>query len=195
MKNIYTGYDFNGNEIKIGDGTAPTSAINKGQLDTSITETRAYIDSKVQNLGEYVGKINPTAGLPTTGSGVGNAIDKGDWWYIEAEGNLLGVPVHVGDRLQALVANPDTTDNTAANTDFVVLHTYHPEDGRYAISNLALTANVEKTITHGLGYKFVQVSVADADGNKVDLDVKYVDESTLKLTSSVTVNVWGVISI
>ncbi|MGL5748888.1 MAG: hypothetical protein ACRCXT_00055, partial [Paraclostridium sp.] len=101
----------------------------------------------------------------------------------------------VGDRLQALADDPDTTNNTASNTGFVVLHTYHPEDGRYAISNLTLTANVEQTINHGLGYRFVQVSVADADGNKVDLDVKYVDESNLKLISSATVNVWGVISI
>ncbi|MGL5750206.1 MAG: hypothetical protein ACRCXT_06740 [Paraclostridium sp.] len=195
MKNIYVGYDFGTNEIKVANGTTATSATNKGQLDAGILEAKAYTDSKIQNLGEYVGKINPTAGLPTTGSGALNEIDKGDWWYIEAEGNLLGVPVHVGDRLQALINDPDTSDNTSANTGFVVLHTYHPEDGRYTISNLALTANTEKTINHGLGYRFVQVSVADVDGNKVDLDVKYVDESNLKLTSSATVNVWGVISI
>lgn len=195
MKNIYVGYDFGTNEIKVTNGTTPLSGVNKGQLDSGVLEAKAYTDSKIQNLGEYVGKISPSAGLPLTGSGANNEIDKGDWWYIEAEGTLLGVPVHVGDRLQALINDPDTSDNTAQNVGFTVLHTYHPEDGRFSITNLSLVANTPLNVNHGLGYKFVQVSVADSNGKRVDLDVNFVDENNLTLEANVNVSVWGVISI
>lgn len=97
--------------------------------------------------------------------------------------------------MQAMVDNPDTADNTAANTDWKVLHSYHEADSRFAIDNLALVADTPATVNHGLGYKFVHVSVADATGDAVDVQVNYVDENNLTLTANTSVTVSGVVSI
>lgn len=195
-KDIYVNYDMNANKVTgLADGTNATDAATKGQIDTLDTNLRAYIDGEILGLGAFVGEHDPGNGIPTAGSGASGAIDKGDWWHFTGEGTLLGVSIHKGDRLQAMVDNPDTTTNTAANTDFKVLHTYHEADGRYSIDNISLVANTAYTVNHGLGYKFVQVSVADVDGKRIDVEVDYVDENNLTLTSNQNVTVWGVVSI
>ena len=195
-KKIYTDYDFRGNTVTgIANASGASDAVNKSQLDAQNTELRAYIDGQILGLGEFVGEIDPSNGLPTTGSGAAGTIDAQDWWYINTGGTLLGVSVHKGDRLQAMIPNPDTTDNTAANTDFKLLHTYHGADSRFPLSNLALTANTPLNINHGLGYRFVQVAIADSTGNKVDVEVNYVDENNLTLTATENLTVYGVISI
>ena len=60
---------------------------------------------------------------------------------------------------------------------------------------LALVADTPATVNHGLGYKFVHVSVADATGDAVDVQVNYVDENNLTLTANTSVTVSGVVSI
>ena len=75
------------------------------------------------------------------------------------------------------------------------MHSYHEADSRFAINNLSLTADTPQNVNHGLGYKFVHVSVANADGDAVDVQVKYVDENNLTLTANTSVNVSGVVSI
>lgn len=194
-KNIYVNQNLNGNTISgLGNAVNAQDAATKGQLDTKETEIKSYVDSKVENLGEYVGTLVPTA-LPTTGSGAGSIIDKGDWWYISQNGTLLGVAVHKGDRLQASVSNPNTSTNDATNTDFFILHNYDDSQSRYEISNLSLVADTPLIITHNLGYKIVQVSVIDSNNKKIDVDVEYVDNNNLKLTSNQNITVWGVVSL
>lgn len=80
-------------------------------------------------------------------------------------------------------------------TDWKVLHSYHEADSRFSIDNLALVADTPATVNHGLGYKFVHVSVADATGDAVDVQVNYVDENNLTLTANTSVTVSGVVSI
>lgn len=195
-KNFYYDMNLNGGKISgIADGVNASDAVNKSQLDAQDTALRAYIDAEILGLGAFVDELDPSLGLPTAGSGAAGAIDGGDWWYISAEGTLLGIPVHKGDRLQAMVDTPDTEDNTAANTDWKVLHSYHEADSRFSIDNLALVADTPATVNHGLGYKFVHVSVADATGDAVDVQVNYVDENNLTLTANTSVTVSGVVSI
>lgn len=195
-KNIYTSYDFNGNKIEgVADGVLATDVANKGQLDLGVAEAKAYTDSKIEGLGTYVGQLDPSLGLPTSGSGVEGAIDKGDWWYISTNGTLLGIPVHKGDRLQASIDNPDTVDNTSANTDWFVLHTFHEDDLRYPINALSLTADTPINVNHGLGYRYVHVTLVDETGNRIDADVNYVDENNLTITSSNTIVANGVVTI
>jgi hypothetical protein len=195
-KNFYYDMNLNGGTITgIADGVNATDAATKGQLDAQDTALRAYVDAEILGLGSFVDELDPSLGLPTAGSGAAGAIDGGDWWYISAEGTLLGIPVHKGDRLQAMVDNPDTDDNTGTNTDWKVLHSYHEADSRFPITNLELTADTPETINHGLGYKFVHVTVADAAGDAVDVQVNYVDENNLTLTANTTVTVSGVVSI
>lgn len=195
-KNFYYDMNLNGGTITgIANGANATDAVTKGQLDAQDTALRAYIDAEILGLGAFVGELDPSLGLPTAGSGAAGAIDGGDWWYISSDGSLLGIPVHKGDRLQAMVDTPDTEDNTAANTDWKVLHSYHEADSRFSIDNLALVADTPATVNHGLGYKFVHVSVADATGDAVDVQVNYVDENNLTLTANTSVTVSGVVSI
>lgn len=195
-KNFYYDMNLNGGTITgIANGANATDAVTKGQLDAQDTALRAYIDAEILGLGAFVDELDPSLGLPTAGSGAAGAIDAGDWWYISSDGSLLGEPVHKGDRLQALIDNPDTADNTGTNTDWKVLHSYHDADSRFAINNLALVADTPQNVNHGLGYKFVHVTVADAAGDAVDVQVNYVDENNLTLTANTTVTVSGVVSI
>ncbi|MGL5712662.1 MAG: hypothetical protein ACRCX2_06560 [Paraclostridium sp.] len=48
-----------------------------------------------------------------------------------------------------------------------------------------LEDSVEKTITHNLGKRYVQVSVYDSTGLKVEVDVTCVDLNSIKLLSVV----------
>lgn len=195
-KNFYYDMNLNGGTITgIANGVNATDAATKGQLDAQDTALRAYIDAEILGLGAFVGEFDPSLGLPTSGSGAEGAIDKGDWWYISSDSSLLGAPVHKGDRLQAMIDNPNTTNNTGTNTDWKVLHSYHDADSRFPISNVPLVADTPQTINHGLGYKFVHVSVADAAGDAVDVQVNYVDENNLTLTSNTSVTVNGVVSV
>ena len=58
-------------------------------------------------------------------------------------------------------------------------------------SQVTLTANVAQTITHNLGKKLVHVSVMDAAGNLIHLDVVYVSTTalTVKSVTGITVDV------
>ena len=162
-KNFYYDMNLNGGTITgIANGVNATDVATKGQLDAQDTTLRAYIDAEILGLGAFVGEFDPSLGLPTSGSGAEGAIDKGDWWYISSDSSLLGAPVHKGDRLQAMIDNPNTTNNTGTNTDWKVLHSYHE---------------------------------ADAAGNAVDVQVNYVDENNLTLTSNTSVTVNGVVSV
>lgn len=139
-------------------------------------------DTDNQTISQLLPKVSENKAIIISNVGLG-------------EKPLLTLTPSQGDRLQAMVDDPDTTTNTAASTDWKILHTYHEADGRYSIDNISLVANTANTITHGLGYKFVQVTVADADGKRIDVEVDYVDENTLTLTANQNVTVYGVVSI
>lgn len=195
-KQIYQSFDFNGNVINgVAAGVAANDVANKGQVDAAIVTAQAYTDSKIEGLGEYVAQLDPDSGLPTIGSGNGGFIDKGDWWYINDTGTLLGVAVHKGDRLQAAVDNPDTADNSVSNTDFFLLQNFHVADARYEIQSTVMTPDTPVTITHNLGYRFVNVVVVGESGEPVDVNVVYTDVNSLILTSNTAVTITGMVSI
>tara|TARA_Y100001963_G_scaffold155385_1_gene246388 strand:+ start:5030 stop:6139 length:1110 start_codon:yes stop_codon:yes gene_type:complete len=50
-----------------------------------------------------------------------------------------------------------------------------------------LTANTWATLNHGLGKKLVQVSVYDASGNKIHLDVQVVNNNSCKIKASANI--------
>ena len=187
-KKFFHGMDLDGNKLtNIMNGTSPLDATNLSQLDA----LKDYTDAKFQGLGEFVDKLDPATGLPTTGSGANGIIVRNDWFHISADGTLLGKDVNKGDKLLALVDNPDTVDNTDTNSDFAVLHV---EEGRFTIDSLSLVANTPMTVSHNLGYQIVQVALAGLDGSKIDVDVKYIDINTLTLEATSDVVVSGAIS-
>lgn len=116
----------------LGNGTNPTDAVNKGQLDGVATaaatdattkanaaenNAKVYADAIASGLWDDRGSFSAAGGAyPTSangGSGVAGAILKGDIWTISVAGTLpTGQVVEVGDTVRALV---DTPGNTQAN--------------------------------------------------------------------------------
>jgi hypothetical protein len=62
----------------------------------------------ITSVGELVGDHDASTGLPTTGSGIAGAIDKGDYWFITVPGTIVGLgDLAVGDVLFAKVNGAD----------------------------------------------------------------------------------------
>lgn len=141
LKKFFTGLQLNGNKVTgVMDGVSPSDAINRGQLDTQDTSLRAYVDSKVSGMGEFIGDLIPTAGFPTTGSGGSGEIVKDDWWKFSQNGYFYGQRVYEGDRLHAIVDDADTME------DFDIHSEYNPDHTRCEFNNLSLTAPVSEVI-------------------------------------------------
>lgn len=195
-KKIYVDLDLQENKLgNIADGIENTDALNKAQIVTLNDESKDYAAELVNSIGGFVSKIDPASGIPTGGSGVGDSINKGDYYYFNTNGNILGHDVWKGDKLLALVADPDTMTNNDTNTDWVILDNHSTDDDRFVISEEALTADVEDIITHNLGQRFVQVIITDTVGNVVDAAIRLIDANTLGITSSASVTVNGVVSL
>lgn len=208
-KIINVGYDFQDLNVSVGDGTEATHAVNKGQVDaletslqtyadTAESDAKAYTDAKILGLGERVGGLDPAIGLPTVGSGEGGAIDKNDYYIFTASGTLIGQSVQKYERLVALTSNPDTTDNSITNTDWVVEHAPDVADQRKEITALSVAGGATETVNHALGYKYVSVAVYnDATDDQTDIHVHLVDSNNIEITneSANAITVSGVIHI
>lgn len=76
---------------------------------------KAYVDSLIAGIGQFVGGYDASANtdFPSTGSGTGGAVEKGDYWRITAAGTLgttNPLNVQAGDVLIANVDGASTTD-------------------------------------------------------------------------------------
>lgn len=150
-KIIGTEYDFKNLNIQVGEATNDRHVMNKAATTaaisdasaTSLNEAKAYTDSKILGLGERVGTLNPSDGLPTTGSGAEGAIDKNDYWTFEADGSILGEEVHKYEKLIAVTSNP-SLDNDVANTDWVIEHAPHTVDHRTEFTNVTVPATIQE---------------------------------------------------
>jgi len=119
-------FDANGSgnsisNLEIAD-FAPSALASDIQTGTAsqvavATVIKAYVDSKVAALGQLVGQFDASSGLlPSTGSGAGSAIVKGDYWRVSVAGDIVGLGhLEIGD---ALVASEDIASTAA---DFFVL--------------------------------------------------------------------------
>lgn len=176
VKKVMISHDYGNGTVKVRDAVASNEATTKGQVETLIaaqntasetytdnkdTATRSYIDAKILGLGERVGNWDPASGLPTTGSGDGGTIDKNDYWTFSADGTILGETVRKYARLVAAVSNPDTADNTAGNTDWVIEHVPQTHQYRSEFSNVVVPATVQEVL--GVSTLEVQTPLANAD--------------------------------
>lgn len=150
---ISVSYDWGNLPISVGDGTESNHVMNKGQVDALATATetnangytdakdtatRDYIDSKILGLGEFVGAIDPNAGLPTTGTGEAGAIDKNDYWTFANDGVILGEEVH---KYEKLIAN---VDGASIDNEFRIEHAPKTADSRYQFDNLVVPATIQE---------------------------------------------------
>lgn len=69
-------------------------------------DTLEKLYNLIIGIGQLVGNHDASTGLPTTGTGISNAIDKGDFWYITTPGTISGLgDLAIGDVLFAKVNN------------------------------------------------------------------------------------------
>ncbi|MGL5713844.1 MAG: hypothetical protein ACRCX2_12550 [Paraclostridium sp.] len=90
-----------------------------------------------------------------------------------------------GNTIRDLGAGVNPTDAvTKAQLDSAIDSVLEMTEVRYE-TVVDIDDSVPETITHNLGKKFVQVSVYDSTGVKIDMDVTCVDLNTLTLLSTV----------
>lgn len=92
----------------IADREAAIDDLKDGVPGSHDTLRKLY--EAIVGIGTLVGDYNASSNtLPTTGSGLSGAIDKGDYWHITHAGNIVGLgSLAVGDVLFARVANAST---------------------------------------------------------------------------------------
>lgn len=107
--------------IEVADLAASALAVSIGGGSSSTLATtdviKTYVDNAVSSMGQLVGAHDASLGaLPTTGSGIGDAIVAGDYWRVSVSGDIAGLGhLEIGDALVASV------DNAALAADFFVL--------------------------------------------------------------------------
>lgn len=73
----------------------------------------------LKEIGTYVGTFNPASGLPTTGTGRGGIILKGDYWKASGSGTIADILPFTsfaeGDLLFAIKNNANTVDDFFGN--------------------------------------------------------------------------------
>lgn len=131
----------------LGAPTANADAANKEYVDIEIA-------TKIASMGVLV---NDWAGpgYPTVGSGVGGAIQKGDWWRISAVFTLGTEDLEVGDALFAKVNAPGTTA-----TNWFALQNNVGEATATALGLVRTSTSADLTATNGTNTTRV-VRIAD----------------------------------
>lgn len=104
-------------QVKQVSGSSTSDVMSQKAISDLFTALKGGVPSagdtlnKLYNLivgvGQLVGDFDASAGaLPTTGTGLSSAIDKGDYWLITVGGTISGLgTLAVGDMLFAKVAN------------------------------------------------------------------------------------------
>ena len=98
--------------MEVGAATSSNQAVTQAQLDVVAGKSGGYLAYSY----DASGNISQLSGQ---GSGDSGAIRHGDTYKIGTAGTFLGEAAEVGDFIVALVANPDISDNTASNTDWL----------------------------------------------------------------------------
>lgn len=100
--------EINGGQIdNLANATQPQQAATKNQLDSEIASVRADISSVYRAAGDVDASLGT---FPTTGTGLGGAVRRGDTYNVTVAGTIAGFePLDVGDTFYANVNNPAQT--------------------------------------------------------------------------------------
>lgn len=110
--------------VKGSAATASNEFVIKSQLDAVNALAGGYSSY-------YYDPAQPLSQLAGQGSGEGGAILYSDTFKVggtNASFTLFGIQVETGDLISALVAGADTTDETGANVDWIVIETRTASD-------------------------------------------------------------------
>ena len=124
---LTTGNDAGAQQIKnLLDPTlaqdADTLAARNAAISTAMSALMGGVGSNgdtlnklynlITSLGEFAGNHDATTGLPTFGTGIAGAIDKGDYWYVTTPGSIADLGnLKIGDVIFAKVSAANVSAN------------------------------------------------------------------------------------
>jgi len=117
-------------KINIDRVSDSTSLGNSTTLVPSQNAVKTYVDANVAGLLTDNGNYDPTitSQYPTSGNTLsGGAVQKGDLWFISADGTMNGNTVYVGYSVRALITNPGATTDADWSISNVGIG-YEPEN-------------------------------------------------------------------
>lgn len=141
-------------KINIDKVSDSTSLGNSTTLIPTQNAVKTYVDANVVGLLTDNGSYDPTitSEYPTSGNTLsGGAVQKGDIWFISADGTMNGNAVYVGYSVRALINNAGATT-----------------DADWSISNV------------GIGYEPENVAHKSFDPGMGDSDVYYPSQKAVR---------------
>lgn len=105
---------------------------------TNLIEAKAYADLVATDVLRYAGTWDAsTEAFPTTGTGSGGGVRRGDTFEITVAGTIAGDDYEVGDQIRAKIATPG---QTASNWNSAQTNTQQATTDRIGISRFATNA-------------------------------------------------------
>lgn len=131
--------DFNGNTgINVSSPEANGQIANKEYADQKEINAKNYADLVATDVLRYAGTWDASTGqYPTSGTGAGGAVRRGDSFEISVEGTIDGKEYEVGDQLRARVATPG---QVTANWGSGQVNTQQATETKIGIAKVATEA-------------------------------------------------------
>ena len=190
---------FNGSTSDVSEGSnqyfteararGAVSAESVSSPDSNLLQYNSSTGAFKVLLSDVVSEFTAGTGLAYDGTGE-YSLDADTDDVSEGSSNLY----HTAARVRAAVSVSSQSDELIG---------YDSSNGSFSLrlqelrheQSVTLSANTAATITHNLGKQLVHVSAMDASGNKIELEVVYLNANSLSVESAVGVTVTVAISV
>ena len=191
---------FNGDSDDVSEGSSnqyftqarargAVSAESVSSPDSNLLQYNSSTGAFKVLLSDVVSEFTAGTGLAYDGTGE-YSLDCDTDDVSEGSSNLY----HTAARVRAAVSVSSQSDELIG---------YDSSNGSFSLrlqelrheQSVTLSANTAATITHNLGKQLVHVSAMDASGNKIELEVVYLNANSLSVESAVGVTVTVAISV
>ena len=191
---------FNGDSDDVSEGSSnqyftqarargAVSAESVSSPDSNLLQYNSSTGAFKVLLSDVVSEFTAGTGLAYDGTGE-YSLDADTDDVAEGSSNLY----HTAARVRAAVSVSSQSDELIG---------YDSSNGSFSLrlqelrheQSVTLSANTAATITHNLGKQLVHVSAMDASGNKIELEVVYLNANSLSVESAVGVTVTVAISV
>ena len=191
---------FNGDSDDVSEGSSnqyftqarargAVSAESVSSPDSNLLQYNSSTGAFKVLLSDVVSEFTAGTGLAYDGTGE-YSLDADTDDVAEGSSNLY----HTAARVRAAVSVSSQSDELIG---------YDSSNGSFSLrlqelrheQSVTLSANTAATITHNLGKQLVHISAMDASGNKIELEVVYLNANSLSVESAVGVTVTVAISV
>ena len=190
---------FNGSTSDVSEGSnqyftqararGSVSAESVSSPDANLLQYNSSTGAFKVLLSDVVSEFTAGTGLAYDGTGE-YSLDADTDDVSEGSSNLY----HTAARVRAAVSVSSQSDELIG---------YDSSNGSFSLrlqelrheQSVTLSANTAATITHNLGKQLVHVSAMDASGNKIELEVVYLNANSLSVESAVGITVTIAVSV